>query len=188
MNRQHVLEAVLFAAGEPVAISELTGLLDLSKAELTQELETLQAAYADRGIRLVFDNKTAQLVTAPEMGDYLARYLQSELRGKLSPAALETLAIIAYKGPVTRPEIEQIRGVQSAQPVRTLAIRGLITEVGRKKEPGRPMLFDTTIELYKHLGISGRDELPQLPAEIVEKLQALPQAETGAAADPSRSS
>ena len=185
MRRQPILEAVLFAAGEPVALSELAGLLEVSKSELTKELEQLQEACRSRGIRLVFDTKTAQLVTAPELADYLARYLQSELRGKLSPAALETLAIVAYKGPVTRPEIEQIRGVQSAQPVRTLAVRGLITEVGRKKEPGRPMLFDTTIELYKHLGITGRDELPQLPAEIVEKLKALPRSAAGVTADES---
>lgn len=169
-----ILESVLFAAGEPVALTELASLLDLPKTELRKVLEEVARNYRGWGISLVYDQRVAQLVSTPESGPYVARYLQSELRGKLSASALETLAIVAYRGPATRPDIERIRGVQSAQSLRTLAIRGLVTEVGRKREPGRPILYDTTLELYKHLGIAGKDELPELPSELAQRLQKLP--------------
>jgi segregation and condensation protein B len=184
-----LIESVLFAAGEPVALGDLAKTVGVSKAELKRTLAAMTERYAaaegGRGLRLVVDNRTAQLVTDPAAADTLGRFLQEELRGKLSKSALETLAIVAYRGPATRPDIERIRGVQSAQPLRTLAIRGLITDVGRKSEPGRPILYDVTLELYKHLGIGSRDELPEPPAELREKLESSEAAatETAAAAE-----
>lgn len=173
MKDTAILESVLFAAGEPVKLSDLAGLLEVSKAHLIKRLEQLRSEYAGRGITLVWDDRTAQMVTAPEMAAPLARFMQTELRGKLSASSLEALAVIAYNGPTTRPHIERIRGVQSAQAMRTLAMRGLITEIGRSPDPGRPIIYDITVELYKHLGISGRAQLPEVPAELLAKLTEL---------------
>lgn len=165
-----LVESVLFAAGEPVVLGDLAKAVGVGKAELKKTLAAMAESYADRGLRLVVDDRAAQLVTDPAAAETLGRFLQEELRGKLSKSALETLSIIAYRGPVTRPDIEQIRGVQSSASVRTLAIRGLITDVGRKTEPGRPILYDVTLELYKHLGIGSREELPELPEAVQEKM------------------
>lgn len=183
MNKEALIESVLFAAGEPVKLPDLAKAVDLNKSELKKALAAMTESYQGRGLRLAVDDRTAQLVTDPAAADTLGRFLQEELRGKLSKSALEVLAIIAYRGPVTRPDIEQIRGVQSAQPVRTLAIRGLITDVGRKSEPGRPILYDVTLELYKYLGIGSRDELPELPEAAKEKLERAEADARNAAAD-----
>ena len=172
VNPRLALESILFAAGEPVRLSDLSSLVGLPRPEVKKLLAEIQTSYADRGIRLVIGEQEAQLVTAPETEAVVGRFLKQELRGRLSKGALETLAIIAYRGPVTRPEVESIRGVQSTAPLRTLAIRGLIGEVGRKQEPGRPILYDTTIELLKHLGVGGKDELPAVPEELEERLAA----------------
>lgn len=162
------IEAVLFAAGEPVPLSELGSVLKLSKPRLVKELEGMVELFAERGVRLVFDDRVAQLVTAPEAEADVARFVQAELRGPLSQSALEALAVVAYNGPITRPQIEAIRGVQSAPALRTLTIRGLVTEVGRSDAPGRPIIYDITVELLKALGISSRNELPMVEAELRE--------------------
>lgn len=171
-NQAAIIESILFAAGEPVALSELASLLSCTKPELRSLLEAMQADAASRGIRPVWDTRVAQLVTAPDTAPFVARYLQTELRGALSQSALETLAIIAYRGPATRPQIEAIRGVQSAAAVRTLTIRGLITDVGRSNTPGRPIRYQTTVELLKQLGIQSAAELPPIPEELLTKLAA----------------
>lgn len=178
MKPSAIIESILFASGEPVTLKDLASLLAISRQDLTARLDELQAAYASRGIRLVRDDRTAQLVTAPEAGEHVARFLNTELRGKLSPGALETLAVIAYKGPVTRPAVDSIRGVNSAGALRTLAVRGLVADVGRTNEPGRPILYDTTLELLKHLGVASRDDLPRPPEELAAKLVAHEKAET----------
>ena len=165
-----IIESVLFAAGEPVALSELAALAGCSKSALRQTLEGMQKDAAGCGIRPVWDTRTVQLVTAPKTAPYLARYLQTELRGALSQSALETLAIVAYRGPATRPQIEAIRGVQSAAAVRTLTIRGLITDVGRSNTPGRPILYQTTVELLNQLGIESAAELPPIPTALTDGL------------------
>lgn len=171
-DRRQAVESILFAAGEPVKLSDLSALVGLPRAGVKELLAGIRESYEDRGIRLVVDGQEAQLVTAPETEAVVGRFLKQELRGRLSKGALETLAIISYRGPVTRPEVESIRGVQSSAPLRTLAIRGLIGEVGRKQEPGRPILYDTTIGLLKHLGVGGKDELPKVPDELAERLAA----------------
>jgi segregation and condensation protein B len=172
LNPQHAIESILFAAGEPVRFSDLATLVDLPRPRVKKLLVEIRAAYAGRGIRLVIGEQEAQLVTAPETDALVGRFLKQELRGRLSKGALETLAIIAYRGPVTRPEVDSIRGVQSSAPLRTLAVRGLIGEVGRKQEPGRPILYDTTIELLKHLGVSSKEDLPPVPEELEARLTA----------------
>ncbi len=172
MKPEVALESILFASGEPLRKSELARLLGVDKRRLESLLEALQQGYRNRGIRLVTDQRSARLVTAPEAGSLLAEWRQSELRGKLSNSALETLAVIAYRGPITRPEIERVRGVQSVAPLRTLLVRGLVEEVGRASEPGRPYRYVPTLELYQHLGVSGPDELPEMPERLVSKLHA----------------
>lgn len=169
MNPTAVIEGILLAAGTPVKLGELSRAAGLSKAETLAAIEGGQAA-TDRGVTIVSDGRTVQLVTAPAVSDEVARFTQAELRGSLSPSALETLAIIAYRGPVTRSEIEAVRGVQASGPLRTLLIRGLIEDVGRRQDPGRPILYDTSLELLKHLGISDKSELPAPPEATERKL------------------
>lgn len=179
MKAEAIIEGVLLAAGTPLKLTELAKAAELSKAETVSAIEQYQRN-TDRGVTIVTDGRTAQLVTAPSVAPQVARFTQAELRGNLSPSALETLAIIAYRGPVTRVEIETVRGVQTSGPLRTLAIRGLIEEVGRRQDPGRPILYDTSVELLKHLGISDRSQLPQPPEETDQKLAALKAVETTA--------
>jgi segregation and condensation protein B len=168
MKQSAIVESILFAAGEPVSLAELASVSGSGKRQLREVLDELSEELAERGIRLVEDGTVAQLVTAPESASAVARYVQNELRGSLSQAALETLAIVAYNGPVTRPKIEAIRGVQSSPALRTLAIRGLVAEVGRSDAPGRPIIYDITVELMKALGIRSRDELPLVEAELAK--------------------
>jgi segregation and condensation protein B len=105
------------------------------------------------------------MVTAPEATDHVRRFLGLELSGRLSPAALETLAIVAYRQPVTRAEIENIRGVNSDSVLRTLINRGLIEEQGRLEQVGRPIVYGTTFEFLQQFGLSSTDELPPLNGE-----------------------
>jgi segregation and condensation protein B len=108
------------------------------------------------------------LVSAPESAPYIERFLGLSLSGKLSAAALETLAIIAYKQPVTRPQIEAIRGVSSDGVLRTLISKGLIEEVGRLETVGHPVLFGTTFEFLQYFGLSALSDLPALEIEPVD--------------------
>lgn len=179
MTSEAIIEGILLAAGTPLRLTELARAAGLNKAETQAAIERYRQV-KDRGVTIVSDGRTVQLVTAPEVAPQVARFTQAELRGNLSPSALETLAIIAYRGPVTRVEIETVRGVQTSGPLRTLTIRGLIEEVGRRSEPGRPILYDTSVELLKHLGISDRSELPQPPVETDQKLDALTVTESAA--------
>ena len=169
MRPEAVIEAILLAAGSPISLTELSRAAGLSKSETLEAIEQ-HRSQPGRGVTIVSDGKVAQLVTAPELAEQVARFTQSELRGSLSPGALETLAIIAYRGPVTRSEIEAIRGVSSSTPLRTLSIRGLVEETGRRQVPGRPFLYDTSLELLKHLGIRSKTELPAPPEATEKKL------------------
>lgn len=173
MKPAAIIESVLFAAGEPVKLADLAASAGIPKSAIPTLLDELEASSADRGLRVVHDGRTAQLVTSPDAAPYVARFVQAELRGSLSKSALETLAVVAYRGPVTRPEIEAVRGVDSSASLRTLAIRGLVTEVGRRKDPGRPKLYDTTVELLKRLGLSSKKDLPRPAEKTTEKLAAL---------------
>lgn len=175
MKVAQTIEAILFAAGGPMPKRELTTVVGVRKPALEKALIELTETYRKRGLRIISNTTTVQMVTAPELSEPVARYLQSELRGSLSPGALETLAVIAYRGPVTRSVIESIRGIQSTGPLRTLSMRGLIEETGRTNEPGRPILYGTTLELLKHLGYTSTDELPSLTESVRQRLGQLPQ-------------
>jgi segregation and condensation protein B len=157
-----LVESLLFAAGAPVSLKQLAEALECSLAEVEAAVQALQEACRTRGVRVQRHGELLQLVTAPGAAPYVERLLGLSGGTGLSPAALETLAIVAYKQPITRPEIEAIRGVNSDSVLRTLLSKGLIQEVGRLETVGRPVLFGTTFEFLQYFGLSRLDELPPL--------------------------
>lgn len=163
------LEALLFVAERPLSRSELRTIARLSADEVDERLGDLEVQLGERGIRLVSQGDRVMLGTAPESGALIARYLGAD-SVRLSPAALETLAIIAYRQPVTRGVIERIRGVDSGHVVRGLLHRRLIHELGRAETPGRPILYGTSMEFMERFGLTSLDDLPPLEAEIAAQL------------------
>ena len=139
------LEAILFVAEEPVELAELARALEVSVAAVRGLVDRLGEGCAGRGVRVQRYRTRVQLVSAPEVGVYVGRFIGARSEQRLSPAALETLAIIRYRQPVTRPALEAIRGVNCDHAIATLRARGLIEEVGRAEGAGRPVLFGTTI-------------------------------------------
>jgi segregation and condensation protein B len=163
------LEALLFVAERPLARREIATLAGVDLETIDARLGDLEVALRGRGLRLLVAGDRVELATAPEAGPLIARYVGAAgLR--LSPAALETLAVVAYRQPVTRGVIERIRGVDSDYVVRTLLHRRLIAEQGRAATPGRPMLFGTSFEFLERFGLTSLDELPPLDAETAARL------------------
>lgn len=156
------IESLLFVANEPVLLDQLASVLEVTPEQLEEALKVLSYEYAHRGIRLQRQGQRIQMVTAPEAADPIRRFLGLELSGKLSPAALETLAIVAYRQPVTRAEVEAVRGVNSDSVLRTLINRGLVEEQGRLEQVGRPIVFGTTFDFLQQFGLSSLDQLPPL--------------------------
>ena len=155
------LECVLFVATEPVPMKTLIEVFRVEEPQLQQAIEALEDRLQASGLQVVQVAGGYQLCTRPEYAEVVARYLQPQ-PSKLSRAALETVAIIAYRQPITLPEIEAIRGVQSEGVVRTLLQRRLIQEVGRKPTAGRPVLYGTTPQFLHYFGLNSLDELPEL--------------------------
>jgi segregation and condensation protein B len=155
------LEAVLFMAAEPLPSSELAEILEVTPTVADRLAGELAALYTGRGTQVSRVAGGYQIATRPEYGPFVAKLHKPE-RFRLSRAALETLAIVAYKQPITRPEIEVIRGVNSDSPVDTLSQYELICEVGRKEAPGRPLLYRTTDSFLGTFGLDSVDDLPQL--------------------------
>lgn len=164
-----IIEGLLFVAPEPVTINHLAAVVECPTATIETALEQLKESCHNRGIRVQRLGQKVQLVTAPELVDYIERLLGLSLSGKLSTAALETLAIIAYRQPITRPDIEAIRGVNSDGVLRTLLSKGLIEEVGRLETVGHPLLFGTSFEFLRFFGLEDLKDLPelQLPEESI---------------------
>ena len=156
------LEAMLFVAAEPVTTSQLAAALDVSTSVVERGLNELDASLASRGLRLQRHAGRVQLTTAPELAELIERFLGLEATSHLSRAALETLAIIAYQQPVTRPHIDSIRGVNSDSMMKSLLNKGLILESGRADGPGRPILYSTTPEFLQHFGLNSILEMPPL--------------------------
>ena len=156
------LEAMLFVAAEPVTTSQMAAALDVSTSVVERGLNELDAALASRGLRLQRHAGRVQLTTAPELAELIERFLGLEATSHLSRAALETLAIIAYQQPVTRPQIDSIRGVNSDSMMKSLLNKGLILESGRADGPGRPILYSTTPEFLQHFGLNSILEMPPL--------------------------
>jgi segregation and condensation protein B len=162
LNLPGFLEGLLFVASEPVAPSQLAAALDLTVTNIEKGLEELEESLRTRGLRLQRHSGRVQLTTAPELGESVERFLGLEATSRLSRAALETLAIIAYQQPVTRPAVDAVRGVNSDGVIKSLLSKGLLQEVGRSEGPGRPILFGTTPQFLQHFGLSSLTELPAL--------------------------
>jgi segregation and condensation protein B len=160
-----IVESLLFVADRPVSVKQLAEAIQCDGRDVEATLELLAQEYQCRGVRLQYQRDRVQLVTAPGVAPYVERFLGLSLSGSLSTAALETLSIIAYKQPVTRAEIEAIRGVNSDGVLRTLMSKGLIEELGRLATVGHPILFGTTFEFLQYFGLSSLDELPMLEME-----------------------
>jgi len=156
------LESLLFVAEKPVSVKELAGVTGNMIGEIQNTLTEISKDYETRGIRLVRKGEYLSFVSAPENAKEVAALLNEELRHDLSQAALETLAIVTYKQPLTRMEIEEIRGVNTDSIVRNLMIRGLICEVGRKEAIGKPILYGTTMEFVQYFGLNSEDSLPKI--------------------------
>ncbi len=165
MERQSVkslIESLLFVAPEAVTIDQLAATLEVAEEVVAEALAHLAAECAGRGIRLQRQGRRLQWVTAPEAAPYVERFLGLQVSKRLSTAALETLALIAYRQPLTRAEIEATRGVNSDGVLRTLLGTGLIEEVGRLEQVGRPILYGTTFQFLQYFGLSSLAELPAL--------------------------
>lgn len=159
------VESILFVAEEPVSGYQLAQALEVGRDEIERALDELVDDYRERGLRLQVCDGAVQLTTAPEAARHVERFLGLESRMEVSQAALEALAIIAYRQPITRPEVEALRGVGSDSVLRTLLSAGLIDRVGREDAVGRPFLYGTTPEFLQHFGLESLDELPKLDDE-----------------------
>ncbi len=159
------LEALLFVAPSPTPIARFAHVLDVDEETVQGALVELSATYSSerRGLRIVRKGDRAHLTTAPEAASLIERFLGLDLTTKLSGAALETLAVVAYRQPLTRGEIESIRGVNCDGVLRTLVARELVEPVGRLEQPGRPFLYGTTLQFLQYFGLEGLDHLPPLP-------------------------
>jgi segregation and condensation protein B len=158
-----IIEGLLFAAGdEGLSLGEIAEIVGLTKQEVKLLIEEMQREWKEqsRGIQIVQVAKVYQLTTLPEHAPYFEKMAQAPTRSQLSRAALETLAIIAYRQPITRLEIEEIRGVKCDRILQLLQRKGLIRDVGRAEGPGRPILFGTTKEFLDYFGLNHLDELP----------------------------
>jgi segregation and condensation protein B len=173
-----VIEAVLFVAEEPVPTEELAEVLEISRDEVAGTLDRLAAELSQAGRGVVLREVAGgwRLYTVPEAKPYLERFAATERATRLSSAALESLAVVAYRQPVSRGQVNEIRGVDSDRALRTLQRRGLIREVGRAGGPGQAVLYGTTELFLEKLGINSAAELPPLAdhvpsADIVETLE-----------------
>lgn len=157
------LEAVLFTLNRPVTVLELQDILQSPLPDIEAAATSLTQALQGRGLFLQRHQDQLQLVTDPSQADVVRRVLRPEYPSRLSPAAYETLAIVAYRQPLTRARIEEIRGVNCEAVLESLEEKGLIEETGRLDAPGTPRLFGTTMKFLQILGLSSLDELPPPP-------------------------
>ena len=179
MDRRALIESILFVAEEPITAEEIAEVLEISHADVDEELAGLQAdlAAAGRGVVLREVGGGWRLYSHPDAKDYLERFAATERATKLSAAALETLAVVAYRQPVSRGQVAEIRGVDPEHALRTLERRGLVAGVGTAPGPGQAILYGTTDLFLEKLGINHLSELPPLaehvpPASVVETLEA----------------
>jgi len=164
-----LVEAILFVSPEPLSANQIANLLETTPRLVKIALDEIEVLYQGRGIRLQDHRNKLQITTAPEAAPILEKMLELETTSTLSQAALETLSIIAYQQPITRPQIDAIRGVNSDGVLRTLLNKGLIDDVGRAEGPGRPILYSTTPDFLKYFGLSSYDELPPLDFDDIQE-------------------
>jgi len=170
---ENAIEAILFASGDSVELSKLAYCLELDEKTLKHLLASMIDRYEGekRGVKIIRIDNAYQMCTSDAYFDFVARLIKAPMRKALSPVLLETLAIIAYKQPVSRAMIEEIRGVDASHSVNKLLEYELIREAGRLDAPGRPILFATSQEFLKHFGMSSLEELPKLPEVSEDDLE-----------------
>ena len=174
-ERVGIVEAILFVTGNAVEKKDICRAMEISEAELEETLDALESGYdfERRGLRLLRFGAHVQLATRPDYAPYVEKLLQPVQKQSLSPAVMETLAVIAYRQPVTKAEIEQIRGVKCDYSVQSLVAKGLIEEVGRKEALGRPILYGTTDAFLRHFCLTSLSELPEIDfSALAAKLEA----------------
>ena len=175
MNLKGVLEGLLFVVGdEGITMKELLEIMNISKEELQQLIIELKEEYENdnRGIRLSILGDAFKLTTKKEHKEYYEKLLKNEESNTLSSSAIETLAIIAYNEPITRIQVDEIRGVSSAPMIRKLVAKGFLKEVGKSNLPGRPILYKTTSEFLDYFNMSSIDDLPKIDSidEVVDDI------------------
>ena len=163
------LEALLFVAERPLSRREIGLLAGVDRETVDARLGDLEVTLRDRGIQLLLSGDRVELATAPNAGALVARYVGADAV-RLSPTALEALAIVAYRQPVTKSAIERIRGVDSDYTIRSLLHRRLVVELGRSAAPGRPILYGTGFDFLERFGLTSLDDLPPLDADIAGHL------------------
>ncbi len=172
-KQMYALEAILFAVGDAVPLEKIADALDIEEDAALKLVEDLSFSYESegRGIQILELNGSYQLSTRPEMYDYLIKVAKQPQHYALTDVLLETLSIIAYKQPVTKAEIEKIRGVSSDHAVNKLVEYELVKELGRLNAPGRPLLFGTTEEFLRCFGVSSMEDLPLLDTLKIEEFK-----------------
>lgn len=174
-----ILESILFAMGESVEISRLAHVIEEDVKEIKKILDEMAADYEaeDRGIALTYFDNAVQLCTKPDMYEYLVKIAKAPRKITLTDTVIETLSIIAYKQPVTRAEVERVRGVSCDHAINKLLEYDLITELGRLDAPGRPLLFGTTEQFLRSFGVKSLEDLPELSTVQIEEFKQQAEAE-----------
>lgn len=157
------LEAILFSSHRPLKLRELQQALQAGQRQVEEAAQELKRNLEGRGVMLQWQDDLVHLVTRPHLAPFVRRALRPEVTGRLSPAAYETLAIVAYQQPVTRARIDEIRGVNSDSVLANLELRDLVVEVGRDASPGQPKLYGTTMRFLQVMGLESLEQLPSPP-------------------------
>jgi segregation and condensation protein B len=163
------IEALLFVADEPASVEQLAQVLHVREAAVEGALGALAARYQDRGLRVQRIDRRVQFVSAPEAAEFVQHFLGLDVSTRLSTAALEALALVAYRQPVTRAQVEATRGVNCDGVLRTLLSHGLITPMGRLEQAGRPIVYGTTFQFLQYFGLADLSQLPSL--EVLASLR-----------------
>ena len=163
------LEALLFVAERPLTRREIASLAGVDRDTVDACLGDLEVSLRERGVRLLVSGDRVELTTSREAGALIARYVGADAI-RLSPASLETLAIVAYRQPVTKAAVERIRGVDSDYTIRALLHRRLVVELGRAEAPGRPFLYGTGFEFLERFGLTTLEELPPLDVDVAARI------------------
>lgn len=173
MNMKSVLEGLLFVVGDDgLTLEQIMDVMELEEEDAKRVLMDLRSDYDnnDRGIRINFLGNTFKLTTKAEHKDYYQKLIENSQNSNLSQSALEILAIVVYNEPITRVQVDEIRGVSSSQMMRKLVAKGFLKEVGRADMPGKPILYKTTNEFLDYFGLSSKEELPKLDSSTEESI------------------
>lgn len=166
-NLEQVLESLLFSYGESISVKKLAEITSASTANIVLSLENLKTNLENRGIKLINKDDKWQLVSAKEHSEYIEKLVKSEIQEELTPASLEVLAVVAYRGPVSKSEVEVLRGVNSAYALRNLTLRGLVD----KNDSTKPQTYQISLNALKKLGVEKEHELPkynELKTEVLK--------------------